>query len=133
MYILLMHFFSDQYLVGLIFLGGCHLMYPKVTLRLTNMLEDFIYGQKVRFCPPEITSKIYLMKYFSVEFHSCAHFNSIYVCPKHMCLADVDESLEALDGGTQEDPVISPEESSIPNQSELCSMSAVSKRLDQHI
>ena len=84
MYILLMHFFSDQYLVGLIFLGGCHLMYPKVTLRLTNMLEDFIYGQKVRFCPPEITSKIYLMKYFSVEFHSCAHFNSIYVCPKHM-------------------------------------------------
>ena len=88
MYILLMHFFSDQYLVGLIFLGGCHLIYSKVTLRLTNMLEDFIYGQKVRFCPPEITSKIYLMKYFSVEFHSCAHFNSIYMCLEHMWASD---------------------------------------------
>ena len=60
-------------------------MYPKVTLRHSNMLEDFIYSQKVKFCPPEITSKIYLVKYFSVEFYSCARFNSIYMGLEHMC------------------------------------------------
>ena len=49
------------------------------------MLGGFIYTQNVMFCPLDIASIIYLMKYFSVEFHSCARFNSKYVYLEHMC------------------------------------------------